>query len=83
VVDGVTGHLVDGTSAAEVATAVSRLLDDPAQARRMGAAGRDWVRAEWGWDGLGDRLRTALHDLHQAAGQPSPAVVPKAVFGAR
>jgi phosphatidylinositol alpha-1,6-mannosyltransferase len=83
VVDGVTGHLVEGTSAAEVAAAISRLLDDPAQARRMGAAGRDWVRAEWGWDRLGGQLRTALYDLHQAAGQPSPPVQPKAVAGTR
>jgi phosphatidyl-myo-inositol dimannoside synthase len=67
VVDGVTGHLVDGTSATDVATAVSRLLDDPHRARRMGAAGRDWVRKEWGWDRLGEQLRTALCDLHQAA----------------
>jgi phosphatidylinositol alpha-1,6-mannosyltransferase len=74
VVDGVTGHLVDGTSAAAVAAAVSRLLDDPQQARQMGAAGRDWVRSEWGWDRLGEQLRTALSELHHAAVRTNAAV---------
>jgi phosphatidylinositol alpha-1,6-mannosyltransferase len=74
VVDGVTGHLVDGASAAEVAVAVSRLLDDPEQAQQMGAAGRDWVQSEWGWDRLGEQLRTALCDLHHAAVRTSAAV---------
>jgi phosphatidylinositol alpha-1,6-mannosyltransferase len=46
---------------------ISRLLDNPEQARQMGAAGRDWVRSEWGWDRLGAQLRTALSDLHHAA----------------
>jgi glycosyltransferase involved in cell wall biosynthesis len=74
VVDGVTGHLVDGTSPAEVAAAISGLLDDPEHARQMGAAGRDWVRSEWGWDRLGEQLRTALSDLHRAAVQTNPAL---------
>lgn len=59
-VDGETGHLVDGTSVAEVADAVVGLLDNPAAARAMGAAGRDWVARNWGWDELAGRLRAAL-----------------------
>jgi phosphatidyl-myo-inositol dimannoside synthase len=60
VIDGVTGHLVDGTSANEVADAVSGLLDNPERAMRLGAAGREWVIREWGWDHLAARLRAAL-----------------------
>jgi phosphatidyl-myo-inositol dimannoside synthase len=67
VVDGVTGHLVDGRSTAQLAAVISQLLDDPQRARGMGAAGREWVRGQWGWDRLGKTLRTALLDLHQAA----------------
>jgi phosphatidylinositol alpha-1,6-mannosyltransferase len=74
VVDGVTGHLVDGTSPPEVAAAVARLLDDPQHAREMGIAGRDWVRSEWGWDRLGEQLQTALRDLHQVALRTDVAV---------
>jgi phosphatidylinositol alpha-1,6-mannosyltransferase len=60
VIDGVTGQLVDGTSAREVAGAVNALLDDPQRARQLGAAGREWVTREWGWDQLAERLRAAL-----------------------
>jgi phosphatidylinositol alpha-1,6-mannosyltransferase len=48
--DGVTGHVVDPRSPGAVASAVSRLLDDPAKARAMGAAGRSWVEERWSWD---------------------------------
>jgi glycosyltransferase involved in cell wall biosynthesis len=72
-VDGVTGHLVDGTSAAELAAVISGLLDEPERAARMGAAGRDWVKQVWTWDRLGDQLRTALVELHQAS---RPAIAP-------
>jgi phosphatidylinositol alpha-1,6-mannosyltransferase len=60
VLDGVTGHVVDGTSVAEVAVAVRDLLADPARAAEMGAAGRAWVESEWRWDVLAARLRTLL-----------------------
>ena len=43
--DGVTGYLVD--SAESCAAKVSALLDDPALARRMGAAGREEVREKF------------------------------------
>jgi phosphatidylinositol alpha-1,6-mannosyltransferase len=32
-----------------VADAIVALLDDPAQARAMGAAGRAWVEQQWSW----------------------------------
>ena len=60
VLDGVTGHVIDGTSVGEVAAAVGRLLADPVAARTMGAAGREWVQREWRWEVLAGRLRDLL-----------------------
>ncbi len=60
VLDGRTGHVVDGRSVAVVTDAVCRLLGDPERARAMGAAGRDWVTREWRWDTIAVRLRTLL-----------------------
>ncbi len=60
VLDGQTGHVVDGTSVASVAAAVAGLLEDPARAAAMGAAGRAWVEREWRWDVLAQRLRGLL-----------------------
>ena len=47
--DGVTGHVVDPRSPTAVATTIADLLDDPARARAMGAAGRAWVEQNWSW----------------------------------
>ena len=55
--DGVTGHLVDGRSVAEVASVVGDLLEDPAQARLMGERGREWVQREWSWVNSAATLR--------------------------
>ncbi|MFV0495201.1 GDP-mannose-dependent alpha-(1-6)-phosphatidylinositol monomannoside mannosyltransferase [Mycobacterium sp.] len=60
VLDGKTGLVVDGTSVAEIADAVTELLTDRDRAAAMGAAGRDWVRTEWGWDALAARLADLL-----------------------
>ena len=60
VLDGASGHVVDGTSVPEVADRVSALLRDPVRARAMGAAGREWVEREWRWDVLAERLRGLL-----------------------
>jgi phosphatidylinositol alpha-1,6-mannosyltransferase len=60
VLDGTTGHLVDGTSVSQVADAVAGLLEDPQRARAMGVDGRRWVEEEWRWDVLAARLRTLL-----------------------
>lgn len=48
-VDGETGFLVDGKDVAEVADAVSRLLEDPVLADQMGKAGRSWVEGGHTW----------------------------------
>ena len=47
--EGVTGHVVDPRSPAAVAGTIAALLDDPARARAMGAAGRTWVEQSWSW----------------------------------
>jgi phosphatidyl-myo-inositol dimannoside synthase len=47
--EGVTGHVVDPRSPTAVTDAIAGLLDDPARARAMGAAGRAWVEERWSW----------------------------------
>lgn len=49
VVDGVTGHVVDGRDTAGVARTVASLLADPDRAAAMGAAGRERMRRHWDW----------------------------------
>jgi phosphatidyl-myo-inositol dimannoside synthase len=58
--DGVTGHVVDGRQVDELADVLAGLLADPGRAAKLGAAGRDWARSEWGWPDLADRLRHLL-----------------------
>jgi phosphatidyl-myo-inositol dimannoside synthase len=60
VLDGETGHVVDGRSVAAVADRVAGLLADPRAAAEMGRAGRAWVETEWHWDLQATRLRQAL-----------------------
>jgi len=60
VLDGRTGHVVDGTSVAAVAGSVAGLLADRRRASAMGRAGREWVEHEWRWDVLASRLRALL-----------------------
>ncbi|AGL15423.1 glycosyltransferase family 4 protein [Actinoplanes sp. N902-109] len=61
VLEGATGHVVDGRDVRAIAGRVGDLLADPAKARSMGAAGRAWVEREWRWESkaarLGDLLR--------------------------
>ncbi|MGW0803082.1 glycosyltransferase family 4 protein [Nonomuraea sp. NPDC002799] len=56
---GETGLVVDGTDPGDIAQAVVELLSDPEKARKMGAAGRDWIIREWAWDHVAARF----HDL--------------------
>jgi phosphatidylinositol alpha-1,6-mannosyltransferase len=58
--DGITGQVVDGLDVAELADAVGGLLADPERAAKMGAAGREWMREEWSWVDLAERLRSWL-----------------------
>jgi phosphatidylinositol alpha-1,6-mannosyltransferase len=58
--DGVTGHVVDPRSPEAVAAAVAGLLDDPARAHEMGAAGRVWVEKRWSWTTIAATLADLL-----------------------
>ncbi|RBO53186.1 colanic acid biosynthesis glycosyltransferase WcaL [Rhodovulum sp. BSW8] len=55
--DGVSGRVVDPGSAAALTAAIGAVLADPGGAARMGAAGRDRVRA--GFDVRAEALRLA------------------------
>jgi phosphatidylinositol alpha-1,6-mannosyltransferase len=57
---GETGYVVGGRDIAAIADRVATLLADPELARRLGAAGRAWVEAEWGWQTQADRMRALL-----------------------
>ena len=58
IADGTDGILVPQRTD-RVAAAILRLLDDPARARAMGAAGAEKVRTRWDWDGVIDRVERA------------------------
>jgi phosphatidylinositol alpha-1,6-mannosyltransferase len=58
--EGITGHIVDGTDAAQIADRIAPLLANPDAATTMGKAGRDWVKSHWRWDTLASRLGTLL-----------------------
>ena len=50
VVEGQTGHRVDGSQPDGVATALKRMLADPARAAALGTAALGRVREEFDWD---------------------------------
>jgi len=58
--EGVTGHVVEPRSPLAVAAAITGLLDDPARARAMGAAGRTWVERRWSWTTVGETFGELL-----------------------
>ncbi|TDD51763.1 glycosyltransferase family 1 protein [Kribbella antibiotica] len=57
---GETGYLVDPYNPVAVGVRIAELLSDPAKARRMGAAGREWAKNEWSWQQAGAALREML-----------------------
>jgi phosphatidylinositol alpha-1,6-mannosyltransferase len=60
VVEGVTGHVVDGRDAPLLAKALADLLADPDRAAAMGAAGRARMRRDWSWPARVAQLRRLL-----------------------
>ncbi len=58
--DGETGRVVDGRDLEQIVEMISALLGNPALARRMGAAGRQWVSRDWNWDVHTARLAELL-----------------------
>lgn len=70
IIDGETGYVVPGRSAAPLASRLTQLLADPAGAAAMGEKGHSWVDREWAWDLVSDRLQRILAgDLAWSAGQ--------------
>jgi phosphatidylinositol alpha-1,6-mannosyltransferase len=59
VLDGQTGHVVDGRDAVAVARAITSTLLSADRAA-MGEAGRQWVEKEWSWDATVRRLTRLL-----------------------
>lgn len=57
------GFVVDDLDPESVAAALSSVLDDPAEAVRMGARGRTIVEASLNWDAAARRLRDAYQRL--------------------
>lgn len=57
---GEHGLLVDPSSRVEVANALVELFSNPARARRMGAAAKEWVDREFTFERFCDRLRETL-----------------------
>ncbi len=57
---GETGFVVGGRDVPALADRVARLLGDEELARRMGAAGREWVEREWRWETKAARLSDLL-----------------------
>jgi phosphatidylinositol alpha-1,6-mannosyltransferase len=60
ILDGETGYVVPGRSAAAVADRISDLLADPAGAAAMGKKGQAWIEREWTWDLVAERLQRIL-----------------------
>lgn len=61
VLPGRTGFVVHST--ADIVEGVEYLLDDPARARAMGAAGRARVEQEFTWDAVVARVESALRPV--------------------
>jgi len=60
VLDGQTGFVVPGRDAGALVDRLTALLVDTTLAKRLGAAGRAWVEAEWRWDTQAARLGALL-----------------------
>jgi phosphatidylinositol alpha-1,6-mannosyltransferase len=61
VIAGRTGLVVNGRSVPQIVEAVAMILGDPPRARRMGAAGREFVEQQWQWPQIAARLITLLN----------------------
>ncbi len=66
--DGVDGLLVPFGDAPALAAAIARLLDDPALAQRMGAAGQRKVRERFTWERAAAQLEELYRELAGGGG---------------
>jgi len=71
--DGVTGLLVPEGDAQALASAIARLLNDPAQAARLGAAAREKALAEHGLALMRQRYENLVKDCATTAGRAAIA----------
>jgi glycosyltransferase involved in cell wall biosynthesis len=63
------GPVLVGSTAADVASHVLRLLGDGTLARRLGAEGRDHVAREHTWDSAVSRLEAVYADVVESFGR--------------
>lgn len=61
VIEGETGHVVDGHDVDETARRVADLLADPQLSAKLGAAGRAWVERRWQWSTIRERFNALLN----------------------
>lgn len=71
--DGKTGLLVPPARPDELASALKRLLRDPAEARAMGVAGRQRVEARFSWASVAERTQAVYQDAITALQRASRA----------
>lgn len=69
VADGETGLLVPPRDAGALGAALAELLDDPARARQMGAAGRQRALARFGWRRAAARMAAVLRPERAVAAE--------------
>ena len=72
ITDGQDGLLVPGGDPDALATAVRRLLDDPALRERIARCGYDRVRGELTWERVADRVLEAIGTGAEAPSDPGP-----------
>lgn len=63
VADGETGVLVSPRDVGSIAAGLRRVLDDPALAARMGAAGRARVEQRFGWASVAEQTEARYRDV--------------------
>ncbi len=61
-IDGTTGVVVDGLDSAAIAVAAINLLNNPAQARLMGQAGRRSIVEKWRWQIWADAFKKLINE---------------------
>lgn len=69
--DGETGLLVDPERVGPLVEAISALVDDPARARQLGAAGRAAVESYFNWDRAVAELREVARDRQPGCSTPA------------
>lgn len=79
VVDGDTGLLVPPKDPAALATALGRLIDDPALTAALGAAGLKRARSRFTWEGVAQELATVYARAAGLEVEPGAVATPDAV----